>query len=332
MRERVDALLRSAGSDASDPFAIVAIDGDVLAGDPGRLADEARTVGLFGGRRIVHVRAGARSFSDALESLLADPPPQTLIVIEGGALRRKAPLVVLLEKSPAAAVIACYADGEREVARLVERTLGDAGFAIGTDAREALVSLLGADRLATRSELDKLIIYARGTKRVTLEDVQAVIADASALALDDVVDAAAAGEPQAALAALAKTRRAGISASAVIGAAIRHMAYLHRLSLRVERGESTRTLVERKDLGIHFRRKPRFERALKRLGPQALADSLIALGAAALTARRTAALAESIAEREIIALAHGAHRPKNRSVQCRLPRRRQRPSSCSSVL
>jgi len=306
VRERVEALLRTAASDVADPFAVVAIDGDVLAGDPGRLADEARTVGLFGGRRLVHVRSGSRSFNAALESLLADPPPQTMVVIEAGDLRRGAPLRTLLEASPAAAVIACYADGERDLVRLVERTLADAGLAIDTDAREALVSLLGADRLATRAELDKLVLYAEGTKRVALDDVRAVTADASALVLDDVVDAAAAGEPEAALAALAKARGAGIAATTILGAAIRHIANLHRLSLRIERGQSVTTVVERAEPKIHFRRKPRFERALQAFGPAALEKALVALGSAALAARRTSALADPIAEREILALARSA--------------------------
>ncbi len=308
VRERVETLLRTVASDLSDPFAVVPLDGDVLAGDPGRLADEARTIGLFGGRRLVHVRAGARSFNAALESLLADPPPHTTIVIEAGDLRRNAPLRTLLEASPAAAVIACYADGERDLIRLVERTFADAGVAIDTDAREALVSLLGADRLATRAELDKLVLYAAGERRVALDDVRAVTADASALALDDVVDAAAAGEPEAALVALAKARNAGIPSTTVLGAAIRHVANLHRLSLRVERGDSIAAVIERAEPKIHFRRKSRFERALAGFGPAALEKVLIALGSAALAARRTSALADPIAEREILALARGARR------------------------
>ena len=82
VRERTDALLRASSSDNADPFSTVTIDGDVLASDPGRLADEARTIGLFGGRRLVHVRAGSRNFGEALEGLLADPPKDALVVID----------------------------------------------------------------------------------------------------------------------------------------------------------------------------------------------------------------------------------------------------------
>lgn len=308
VRERVEALLQAGGADRNDPFSVVTLEGDLLASDPGRLADEARTIGLFGGRRLVHVRAGARNFAPAVEALLSDPPQDALVVIEAGDLRKGMPLRKLAESSPAAAALPCYADDERSVARLIDRTCKDAGLVIDPDAREALVRLLGADRLATRSELDKLILHAAGKQRIDFDDVGAVIADSSALALDDVVDAAAAGDAEAALAAYAKTRAAGIPASVAIGAAIRHVATLHRLSLRVAKGEPAGRVIEDPALRIHFRRKPRFERALARLGPGALESALAALGEAALTARRNAALADPIAERELLALAKGARR------------------------
>jgi DNA polymerase-3 subunit delta len=308
VRERVDALLRVAGTDSADPFSVVTLDGDLLAATPGRLADEARTIGLFGGRRVVHIRAGGRSFNEALQGLLSDPPKDTLVVIEAGDLRKGTPLRKLAESSPVAVAIACYPDTERDLTRLVDHTLRDAGLTIEADARDTLVSLLGGDRLATRSELDKLMLYAADSKRIDYDGVRAVIADSSALALDDVVDAAAAGDAETALVAYAKARAAGIPPNGVIGAMIRHVAMLHRLSLRLERGDSPSRVVDDPAIRIHFRRKARFELALSRLGRTSLERSLVALGAAALAARRSSELAAPIAEREILALARGAKR------------------------
>src|SRR5207244_7518736 len=56
-----------------------------------------------------------------------------------------------------------------------------------------LTSLLGGDRLASRSEIRKLTLYAHGQSRVEIDDVLAVVADASMLALDTLIDAAFAG-------------------------------------------------------------------------------------------------------------------------------------------
>src|SRR5437879_1956039 len=64
--ERADAIMRAAVDDPNDPFALVRLDGDELAGDPSRLIDEANTVPLFGGRRAIRVKAGGRDFSSAL--------------------------------------------------------------------------------------------------------------------------------------------------------------------------------------------------------------------------------------------------------------------------
>jgi DNA polymerase-3 subunit delta len=314
VRERADALVKAAAPDA-DAFAIVPLDGDAIAADPGRLHDEARTMGLFGGRRVLRIRAGARNFQDALAALLEDPPTDTVIVIEAGELRRNSPLRTLCESSKKAVTIACYADSERDLVRLVERSLAGAGLKIDPDARDALVSLVGADRLATRSEIDKLALYAAGRERVVLDDVRAVIADGSALALDDVVDAAAAGEPHLALVALAKTRGAGIPATVVIGAMIRHVANLHRMRLAADKGESIARVLERSYPKVHFRREPSFVRALERLGADTLQNHLIALGQAALAARRNADLADAIAERALLVISRGgrASRPRRRA-------------------
>ena len=73
VRERVDALVRASVDDPNDPFAFVRIEGEDLSANPARLVEEANTIPLFGGRRAVLVKAGARNISAALEPVLASP-------------------------------------------------------------------------------------------------------------------------------------------------------------------------------------------------------------------------------------------------------------------
>lgn len=310
--ERAAAVVRAVSGDGGDPFSIVPLEGDAIVADPGLLMDEARTFGLFGNRRVIRVRAGGKNLAPAFEPLIADPP-QTTIVIEAGELRTTSPLRSLCEKSSTAAAIPCYVDGDRELSRLIERVLADSGLAIEPDAREELIGLLGADRLASRSEIDKLALYAKGEGRIRLDDVRAVIADASALVLDDVVDSAAAGEPQAALAALRKAYAAGTSPAAVLGAAIRHVTTLHRLRLSVDRGDSPARAVENARPAIFFRRKPKAERALGRFDAASFAKEIVALSEASLGARKNADLADTIAERAILRLAYGSRQTARRA-------------------
>jgi DNA polymerase-3 subunit delta len=305
--ERVNTLLTNVRGNTGDAFTVVALDGDALASDPGKLSDEARTIGLFGDRRVLHVRAGARSFADSLKALLADPPKETLIVIEAGDVTNKSPLRTLCEASPKCAVIPCYDDDARQIGFMIDSAVTRAGLAIDRDAKETLIELVGSDRLSTRGEIEKLIFYSAESKRITLADVRAVIADASALAIDDVVDAAAAGDTKAALRALARARAAGTSPASIINAAIRHLAQLHRFALQLEAGEGNVEEMLKRGR-VFFRRIDDYKAALRRLGSHSIESALVLLGEAELQSRRSADLAGAITERAILSLAERGKR------------------------
>src|SRR6202165_2558302 len=82
--ERVDAIVRASVDDPGDPFALVRLDGDTLASDPARLADEALTVRLFGARRAIRVRAGSRNIVPAVEGILGVALRDCRVVIGAG--------------------------------------------------------------------------------------------------------------------------------------------------------------------------------------------------------------------------------------------------------
>lgn len=304
--ERIETLLKNTRGKSADDFTVVTLEGDALASDPGKLSDEARTIGLFGDKRILHVRAGSRSFVEGLKPLLADPAAETLIAIEAGDLAKNAPLRSACEAAKSCAVIPCYDDDARTIGALIDSSVLRAGLAIDRDAKEALVSLVGSDRLATRAEIEKLIFYAGDTKKITLADVRAVVADASGLALDDLLDAASAGDARAALRAFAQARESGTSPASIINAAIRHLAQLHKMSLQIESGEDTETVIKRNR--VFWRRVDDHKRALRRLGSRSIESALASFGDAELESRRSSALADTIAERAILSLAERGKR------------------------
>jgi len=304
VRERAEALIRASVDDVNDPFSLARLEGDALASEPTRLVEEATTIPLFGGRRAVWVKAGGRNFAPAVEALLAAASPDCRVVIEAGDLRRNAPLRVLIERARNAAALPCYEDDEKALDRLIDAEMREASLSIAPDAREALLPLLGGDRLASRSEIRKLALYARGKERVELDDVMAVAADASSLALDALVDAAFAGKTADVEFQFAKARTAGIAPGTILTAAQRSVAMLHKARLAVERGQSVGGAVE--ELRMHFSRKPLIEAALRAWTAPRLARAMTQLADAALEARRQHARAdvsEPIAHRALLSLA-----------------------------
>lgn len=308
VRERVDALVKASVDDPADPFALARLEAEDLSANPSRLVEEAHTVPLFGGRRAVLVKAGARNIAAAVESVIKAPAPDCRVIIEAGDLRKSAPLRALCEKAKIAAVLPCYADSERDLARLIDDEMRAAGLQIAADARAALLSLLGGDRLASRNEIRKLALYAQGQPRIELADVLAVVADASALALDGVIDAAFAGRPADVDAEFAKARASGSSPAAIISAAIRQVASLHKMKLAVEAGDSVEWAMKRGAPPVHFTREKAVGEALRLWTPARLLRAMQQLAEASLDARRNAPLAEAIAQRNLLALAANVRR------------------------
>jgi DNA polymerase III subunit delta len=308
VRERADALLASAVDDPNDPFSLVRLDGDELSAEPSRLVDEALTVPLFGGRRAIRVRAGSRSFASGVDTLAEMPLKDCRIVIEAGELRPESPLRKACERAKTAVAIGCYPDGERDLARLIDDELRPANLRIAPDARASLMALLGGDRQASRNELRKLVLFAHGEGEVTLDHVMAVVADASELKLDPIVDGAFAGKPELVESEFAKAMVAGTYPGVIISAAQRQAAWLHKSALAVAEGTPLSTLLDGGFPRLHFSRKAAVETALRNFNAARLLAIIDQLAIAALDMRKLPSLAAVIGQRTLLSIAVNAKR------------------------
>ena len=98
VRERTDALIKSSVENPGDPFSVAKIESEELAANPGKLADEANTVPLFGGRRAVLLKISSRhNVLPSVEAVLDSPPQDCRVIIESGELRKSAPLRALCD-------------------------------------------------------------------------------------------------------------------------------------------------------------------------------------------------------------------------------------------
>jgi DNA polymerase-3 subunit delta len=309
VRERVDALLRASVDNVDDPFAIARLDSEMLGAEPGRLADEAHTVPLFGGRRAVLLRVNSRhNIVPSVEAVLETPPRDCRVVIEAGELRKNAPLRVICEKAKVAAAIACYTDNEQSLARLIDDEMREADLTLAPDARATLLGLIGGDRLASRTEIRKLALYARGKGRVERDDVLAVVSDASSLALDSVLDATFAGRTGEVEREYRKVRADGAAPSSIVSAALRQVAQLHKMRLAYDDGADLDTVMLRGAPPVHFSRKDIVRAALSAWTAPRLLRAMDVLAEASLDTRRQPALADAIAQRSLLSLAVSARR------------------------
>jgi DNA polymerase-3 subunit delta len=293
--ERANAFIQSVLGPGADPLSVIRLDADTLAGDPGRLADEANAQSLFAGQRVVHVRAiGARSIVPALEPVLATPPIETRIVIEAGDLKKSAALRQRCEAAKSAAAIPCFADNEAALDALIDEELRAAKLTIAPDARAALRLVIGGDRMASRNELRKLTLFAAGADQITLADVKAIVGDSAEMETDDLLDHIATGDVDAADRTLRRVLAAGTSAASIGTAIQRHFQLLHRLKASMAAGASLEQAMQGVFPRLFGARERATEKALRLWSPAALDRALERIDAAMVDGRLNGPIVASV--------------------------------------
>lgn len=257
--ERASLASKAAAAACKPAGEILRIDDLDLEQDPGRLAVELTTISMFGGRRIVRASASRRITAAAIAPLLATPI-EGLLILEAGNLKPDEGLRGLFEKSSIAAAVACYADGERDLENVIRSVLSAYKLDISQEARQALVTRLGADRAQSRAEVEKLALYCYGRSRIEMADIEEATGDASELALDTVIAAAADGKLAVALSASERALSSGESPQALIIATQRYFHRLHRVRAAFEQTGSMENAVRALRPPLHFKTRDVFTR------------------------------------------------------------------------
>jgi len=313
--ERAAAFAKRTGLPLDDAFSVIRYDASDLEQDPGRLIDEARMVSMFGGERLIWIRnAGThKGFSDALKDLLDKPSRDAITLIEAGDLKKAAPLRDMVERADAAMALPCYVDEERSLDGVIDSELARAGKTMAADARHALRRRLGGDRLATRGEIEKLILYCGEKPVVDLEDVIASSGDVSASSVDQAIDAALAGSLAELDLALRRSQESGTHAQAILGAAMRQFQGLEILRRNVDiGGAQPAAAVAGARPPVFFSRRKLVEGALGTWNGASIARALTRLQESILATRHRPELAGAIVRETLMAIAVESLRSRRR--------------------
>ncbi|MFA5899200.1 MAG: DNA polymerase III subunit delta [Hyphomicrobium sp.] len=294
---------------ARDAGEIVRIDDADLDTDPDRLAVELQTIPMFGGSKVVRATAGRRITAAALQPLIEGGTLAATLIVEAGNLKPSDSMRALFEKSAQAAAVACYADEVADIEGLIREIVKAHGLEISSDAREMLVARMGADRALSRGEIEKLAMYAADKRLIEAADVEAVVGDASELAIDRTLNAVASGDAGRAIAEFSRAMAAGESAQMMISALQRSLQRLHRIRGDIDAGSSFDDAIRQQRPPVHFKQKDALGLQCRMWTTPRLTQALARTAKAAKAARLNSALEEAIAEELLMAVASAA-RPK----------------------
>ncbi|RWL40378.1 MAG: DNA polymerase III subunit delta [Mesorhizobium sp.] len=304
--ERAKAFAVKTGLPLDDPFSVVKLDGGEVDRDEGRLLDEARTVPMFSDRRLLWVRnaSGQKALADDIKALTAEPARDAIILIEAGDLKKGTGLRAIVEAAGNAIALPCYADEARDLDSVIDDELRKAGMSMTLDARQALRRNLGGDRLASRGEIEKLVLYAHGRKEIGIDDVNALSGDVSGASFDAAVDAMLEGKVGDFDIAFTRHCQSGGHPFLVLSSAMRQLQAIQVTRGQMESGgRNAASVVAGARPPVFFSRRKLVEKTLERWNVEALGRALARLQTAVLQTRKRPDLSEALARQALLGIA-----------------------------
>ena len=301
IRDYAATLVRTVAGSLDDPFLVAELARD----EAGRLADEAASLPLTGGRRVVRLREATDAATDAVGAILKSGAP-ALVVLEAPGLATRSRLRSLVEAAPDAAAIACYPEEGRALSETIRAVLNELGVAIDADALAWVTDQLGADRVSTRQEAEKLALYVGPGGRVGLDAALACVGDLAGLSLDDALFAATEGDVALADRALELAMAEGSTPVGTVRAGLMHLQRLHRMRLTMDDGLNAAEAVKAARPPVFFRRVGACTKALGLWSSSGLMAAMAGLSDAERACKRTGAPDEVLARNAILTLARRA--------------------------
>ena len=263
VRERSETIIKNILGSPVDPFQLAEIPAENLRKNPENLAQEAATLPLTGNNKVIRVTDAGDKDHKTFRDFLSRGDPNSLVIVLAGELRGTSSLKRLFENTTNLASIGCYPDEAHDIRRLVREFCERHNIRLTSEALEYLALHLGSDRMVTRQELEKLVVYLGPAEEITEADAMAVIGDSAAHSLNVFAMLMADGDQQQLMRTWASLRLEGISPIQMLRATLRHFQRLHQVVTNVAGGGSPSACIKALRPPVHFSVRNSFERQVR---------------------------------------------------------------------
>ena len=230
----------------TDAFCVVNLSWEDIKSDIGLLSSEYNAISLMGDRRVIILRGADNDLTKTLKEILPDSKSDTLLIICGGSnINNKSSLTVFASSSNFIATFSCYEDREKDITSSTRSFLIENNITYKNDAFELLCSRLSSDRKFNQNELEKLITYVGTKKHIEIKDVKEIIFDQSSLNTDDLCFHSFSGEKNMAIRSLNNLLSENVEPIQIIRSLIYHTNTLLKGKALTEKGENSRTAIEK---------------------------------------------------------------------------------------
>lgn len=276
-QEAADAIRSAARKQGFDERQVFSADANF---DWGNLLLAGASLSLFAQRRLLELRLPSGKPGDkgaaALMEYCANPAEDTLLLVslprlDGSAQKTKWGKA-LIEGSHCQFIQIWPVDAQ-QLPQWISQRLAQAGLSAQRDAVDLIAARVEGNLLAAAQEIEKLKLLADGNQ-ITVDTVQAAVADSARFDVFGLVDAILNGEASHALRMLEGLRGEGVEPPVILWALAREIRLLSGLAQQFSQGVPLDKAFSQARPPVWDKRRPLVSKALHRLPAQRWAELL----------------------------------------------------------
>ncbi|MBV4532758.1 DNA polymerase III subunit delta [Pseudomonas farsensis] len=270
-QEAADAIRAAARQQGFDERQVFSADANF---DWGTLLMAGASLSLFAQRRLLELRLPSGKPGDkgaaALIEYCAKPAEDTLLLIslpklDGSAQKTK--WGKALVEGGNCQFIQIWPVDAHQLPQWINQRLAQAGLSAQRDAVDLIATRVEGNLLAAAQEIEKLKLLAEGNS-ITVETVQAAVADSARFDVFGLVDAILNGEAGHALRMLEGLRGEGVEPPVILWALARELRLLAGLAQQFSQGVPLDKAFSQARPPVWDKRRPLVSKALQRLSAQ----------------------------------------------------------------
>lgn len=270
-QEAADAIRGAARQQGYDERQVFSADANF---DWGNLLMAGASLSLFAQRRLLELRLPSGKPGDkgaaALIEYCANPAEDTLLLIslpklDGSAQKTK--WGKALVEGGHCQFIQIWPVDAQQLPQWINQRLSQAGLTAQRDAVDMIAARVEGNLLAAAQEIEKLKLLADGNP-ITVETVQAAVADSARFDVFGLVDAILNGEAAHALRMLEGLRGEGVEPPVILWALARELRLLAGLAQQFSQGVPLDKAFSQARPPVWDKRRPLVSKALQRLSAQ----------------------------------------------------------------
>jgi len=285
VRERAKTMTTTLLDANFDPFALVELTAAQTLADTALLSDEIAAISMLAPKRVILVSGAGDKLTRVIEDVAQGFHDAAFLIVCADELSARSSLRLFFEKENNCAAIACYKDEARDVQDYLRKTFAAANVTVERDAMDYLAQQLGNDRGVTRQEAEKLITYAGESKRLTFEDVVALVDYNRDTGFDELANAVAGRDLQALEKTLTLLLSEGSQPVAYVRILQRYFNRLYYIKAQMSTGQSAEAVIQSLRPPVFFKQAPLLTRHAQSWSSEQIVKALKLLVAAELACK-----------------------------------------------